>query len=140
MLEVRCRADEDSIVIELLGEICSTTAPILARCLESVFDVDALDVVVDLTSVVVFDEAGLQVLARTKTRCDSAGRVFDLRSANATTASILELFEVGASNRSAATLLTLDNDLRAALELARQRMSSRQSNGAASPVPVARSN
>ena len=125
MLDVRCRADQRVVVIELRGEVSAATAPVLSRCLEAAFDVDARQVVVDLTAVDTFEEVGMQVLAEARARCGASGRSFDLRSANATTVSILELFEVSSTDSSAGTLLGLDAELRSALELSRRRMSDR---------------
>jgi anti-anti-sigma factor len=116
VLEVRCRADHEAIVFELQGDICESTAALLDRCLDAAFEIDAASVVVDLTDVDVFGEAGLKVLSETRERCAATGRTFELRSAYPTTASILDLFEWGGMGAARATAkqLILAVDLRAA--------------------------
>ena len=83
-------------MFELQGEMCESTAGLLDRCLDAAFEIDARSVVIDLTDVDVFGEAGLEVLSATRERCAATGRAFELRSAYPTTASILDLFEWGA--------------------------------------------
>lgn len=103
-------------MFELQGEICESTAALLDRCLDAAFEIDAASVVVDLTDVAVFAEAGLEVLSETRERCAATGRALELRSNNPTTASILDLFEWGggAAPRSSANRLGLAVDLRMA--------------------------
>jgi anti-anti-sigma regulatory factor len=97
VLEVRCRIDHGAILLELEGHVGPSTAALLESCLDGVLDIDAVSVIVDLTDVDAFAEAGIAVLAEMRARCVASGLGFQLRSERSTPSAVLERIDGGGS-------------------------------------------
>jgi len=64
---------ESGVRVTAVGEIDSTSAPVLRRRLETVLETEAGEIVVDLVQVTFLDSAGLCVLASAHRRAVSQG-------------------------------------------------------------------
>jgi len=91
VLEIRCRQEGSCVVLELEGEVCLATVPVLATSLEGITATEAADVVIDLTGVSLLTAEGIGVLLRTsRTRARNGGSV-TVRGATGLVARVLDL-------------------------------------------------
>ncbi|MEN3271876.1 MAG: hypothetical protein V7636_637 [Actinomycetota bacterium] len=51
MIEIRCHAESDALVVEVIGELTAVTEPMLRSCLDAAAEADMKKLVVDLRSV-----------------------------------------------------------------------------------------
>ena len=95
MLEIRCRQEDRSLVLELDGDICVMTVPVLSACLDALDETDAREVIVDVASVTLLTAQGIGVLIRTAHRRSRAGGSLTIRGATGLVARVLELTGAG---------------------------------------------
>lgn len=90
MFEIRCRHEDQSILLELDGDICVRSVPVLAAALE-VLDDDDRDVIVDLADVSLLTAHGIGVLVRAAHHRRTSPRSFTVRGATGVVARVLEI-------------------------------------------------
>lgn len=91
MLEIRCRHDEGSVVLELDGEICVLTVPMLTSCLDALGEMDSYHVIVDMTDVRLLSAQGVGVLLKAAHQRERAGGSLTVRGATGLVAQVLEI-------------------------------------------------
>ncbi|MEO8134615.1 MAG: STAS domain-containing protein [Betaproteobacteria bacterium] len=78
-------------VVAIVGRVDSTTAPDLARALESPVSGPAPRLILDLTATEYVSSAGLRVLLRTAKLIEAAGGKFALHSVNDRVREVLDI-------------------------------------------------
>jgi anti-anti-sigma factor len=91
MIEVRCRAEAETIVLELVGEVCLVTAPVVASCIDAALDADVARVVLDLRDVTLFGSTAADVVIEGARRAASGGRSLTIRNTSVLSRYVLEL-------------------------------------------------
>ena len=94
MLEVRCRYEGGAVVFEIDGEVCLSSAPVLASCLESAFEADSSEVIVDLRDCTLFTSQGATILTRATKRCAEDDRTLTVRNARGVTRQVVDLLGI----------------------------------------------
>ena len=91
MLEVRCRHEGRSVVLELEGDICVMTVSVLTSCLDALEAGDSPHVIVDMTSVDLLSAHGVGVLLRAAHQRKTVGGSLTVRGASGLVARVLEI-------------------------------------------------
>jgi anti-sigma B factor antagonist len=95
--EVRVQPNRELVVLEVSGEICLSTAPLLIGHLGELVESGFAEIVLDLREVVFMDSTGVRLLVDTEARASAEGFRFAIVTNGGQPGRVLEL--VGMSDR-----------------------------------------
>lgn len=91
MIDISCHAEGRSVVLEVSGEICLATAPVLAACIDALLETDAGNLVLDLGEVTLFGSTAADLVVETARRLTVLDRALVIQGATGLTARVLAL-------------------------------------------------
>jgi len=91
VLEIRCRYETTYTVLELEGEVCLLSVPVLRDCVDSLVDIGQVRLVIDLAEVTLLTAAAVNLFVSVAARLEALGGSLLVRRASGLPATVLEL-------------------------------------------------
>src|SRR3954449_770153 len=91
MMEIRCRTQGRATVLELVGELCVVTAPVVAAAIDTAVDSGGRDVVLDVAEVTLFGSTAANLVIDAAARVSAVGGTLSIRNAAGLTAFVVDL-------------------------------------------------